>query len=281
MTTLMTAGAATNTASLLPAAAPAHGGEIADCLHFQTRLLWPREREVLLPLVAAAGECPSLLDVCCGTGEFLLRLAEELPGAELSGADHNGLGLTHAARRLGARARLRQCDAAFMPYEDDSFDVVTCRHALQTMPSALAAAVVGEMVRVCRPGGLVYLTNEDMGSCWGSLRPEAIDAGMRVFCRLWALHGMDIRLGLWQDRLLRACGLSPQVAPIVARAGDSAEDWEGVVLSWEGMHERMAYEVGMGEEEIGTMLEGLDLFRRCARGGQAEWPVWACWAVKR
>ncbi len=103
---------------------------------------------------------------------------------------------------------------------------------------------------------------------------------MGVFCRLWASHGMDIRLGLRQDRLLRACGLRPQVAPIVARSRDGVEDWEGTVLSWSDIHERMALEVGMSEGEVGTLLKGLELHRRCAREGQAEWPVWACWAVK-
>ena len=235
----------------------------------------------MLPLVAAAaGEWPSVLYVCCGTGEFLLRLTDELPGGELVGADHDAVGLTHAARLLGHHARLLQCDATSMPYEDGRFDVVTCRHALQIMPPGVAETVVREMVRVCRPGGLIYLTNEDVGSCWGSLRPEVIDAGMRVFCRLWAIHGMDIQFGLRQDQLLRACGLGTQVAPIIARSCDGVEDWEGMVLSWTDIHERMAFEVGMSEEEIGTLLEGLELYRRCAREGQAGWPVWACWAVK-
>jgi ubiquinone/menaquinone biosynthesis C-methylase UbiE len=269
-------------AAMPPAAAPAHGGEVADALKFQTRLLWPREREVLLPLVAqAAGECSSLLDVCCGTGEFLARLAEELPGCELFGADHNALGLSHTARLLGDRARLLQCDATSMPYEDNRFDVVTCRHALQTMPPDVAEAVVREMVRVCRPGGLIYLTNEDVGSCWGSLRPEAIDAGMRVFCRLWTSHGMDIRFGLRQDRLLRACGLGTQVTPIIARSCDGPEDWERMVLSWKDIHERMAYDAGINEQEVGTLLHGLELYKRCATEGHAEWPVWACWALKQ
>jgi len=281
MTTLTTAGAAATLALMPPAAAPAHGGEVADALRFQTRLLWRREREVLLPLVAeAAGECPSVLDVCCGTGEFLSRLTDELPGAELFGADHNAPGLSHAARLLGDRARLLECDATSLPYEDGRFDVVTCRHALQTMPKGIAEAVVSEMVRVCRPGGLVYLTNEDVGSCRGSLRPGAIEAGMRVFCGLWASHGMDIRLGLRQDRLLRSCGLETQVAPIVARSQDGVEDWEGMVQSWADIHEQMAFESGMSEEETGTLLEGLELYRRCAREGRAEWPVWACWALK-
>ncbi|HEV2860043.1 MAG TPA: hypothetical protein VGX48_03485 [Pyrinomonadaceae bacterium] len=51
--------------------------------------------------------------------------------------------------------------------------------------------------------------------------------------------------------------------------------------NWAEIHEPMAYEVGMSAGEVETMLEGLELFKRCARGGQAEWPVWACWAVKQ
>lgn len=49
-------------------------------------------------------------------------------------------------------------DMEKLTYEDNSFDVVHCRNALDHTKNALA--VVKEMIRICRPGGLVYI------KCW-------------------------------------------------------------------------------------------------------------------
>lgn len=51
-----------------------------------------------------------------------------------------------------------QQDMEKLTYADDSFDVVHCRNALDHTADAVAA--VKEMIRICKPGGRVYI------KCW-------------------------------------------------------------------------------------------------------------------
>jgi SAM-dependent methyltransferase len=51
-----------------------------------------------------------------------------------------------------------QEDMEKLTYANDSFDVVHCRNAVDHTKNALAA--VKEMIRVCKPGGWVYI------KCW-------------------------------------------------------------------------------------------------------------------
>ena len=74
-----------------------------------------------------------------------------------------------ASRRMLAKARekivaghfesfvsLLHHDASELPFEDGSFDVVTCLEALEFMPRP--AEALAEMIRVLRPGGLLLTT---------------------------------------------------------------------------------------------------------------------------
>jgi SAM-dependent methyltransferase len=48
-------------------------------------------------------------------------------------------------------------DAARLPFDDDTFDAVTCLEALEFVPDP--RAVLAELVRVLRPGGVLVVTN--------------------------------------------------------------------------------------------------------------------------
>lgn len=49
-------------------------------------------------------------------------------------------------------------DMEKLTYEDESFDIVHCRNALDHTKDARAA--VEEMIRICKPGGIVFI------KCW-------------------------------------------------------------------------------------------------------------------
>jgi SAM-dependent methyltransferase len=63
-----------------------------------------------------------------------------------------------AARGLATRSSYRVGDAHQLPFDDDSFDLVTCQTVLIHVD---AARVVREMRRVCKPGGLVAVSEPD------------------------------------------------------------------------------------------------------------------------
>jgi ubiquinone/menaquinone biosynthesis C-methylase UbiE len=97
----------------------------------------------------------ALLDLGCGTGLLLQRLARELP-ADLVGCDYSAGMLAHAAARLdeGAVALVRG-DAQRLPFRDRSFDALVSTEAFHCFPDQDGA--LAEMARVLVPGGTLVL----------------------------------------------------------------------------------------------------------------------------
>ncbi|HEU0038528.1 MAG TPA: methyltransferase domain-containing protein, partial [Verrucomicrobiae bacterium] len=113
----------------------------------------------LLVKMSNAGPRDTALDVACGAGLVVCAFAEVVQGAA-------GIDLTPAmiqqARTLQRKKGLTNVswqvgDVVPLPYPDESFSIVTCRYALHHMENP--AAVVGEMVRVCTPGGRVVVAD--------------------------------------------------------------------------------------------------------------------------
>jgi ubiquinone/menaquinone biosynthesis C-methylase UbiE len=101
------------------------------------------------------------LDIGCGTGEGTLFLAREFPHAGIRGVDISEKMVNAAQAKIGldpqGRVAFRVADAADLPFEDGSFDLV----AQLNMPPFFA-----EMVRVLRPGGYAIVT-----ASWGDETP--------------------------------------------------------------------------------------------------------------
>jgi ubiquinone/menaquinone biosynthesis C-methylase UbiE len=101
------------------------------------------------------------LEVGTGTGEGALLIAREFPQASVRGVDLSEEMIDAAKAKVGldpeGRIAFRVADAADLPHEDDSFDLVA---HLNTPPFA------GEVARVLRPGGHVIVA-----SSWGSATP--------------------------------------------------------------------------------------------------------------
>jgi ubiquinone/menaquinone biosynthesis C-methylase UbiE len=98
-----------------------------------------------------------LLDVGCGTGELLARLAAKYPGACLAGLDPVPAMLDMAREKLSGNVDLRVGWANELPWPDRSFDwVVSCNmfHYITHPVDALR-----EMERVLRPGGRIVITD--------------------------------------------------------------------------------------------------------------------------
>jgi SAM-dependent methyltransferase len=100
-----------------------------------------------------------VLDVGCGIGHWAQVLAPALPeDARVIGVDRDPGWIDEAAARaaqrgLSHRFEYRQSDANALPFPDASFDLVTCQTLL--IHVADPRAVIAEMMRVARPGGLV------------------------------------------------------------------------------------------------------------------------------
>jgi SAM-dependent methyltransferase len=99
-----------------------------------------------------------LLDVACGTGNSALPAARA--GAHVTGVDIATNLLEQATKRAAAEQldiRFEEGDAEDLPYEDGSFDVVVSMFGAMFAPQP--DRVAAELLRVCKPGGLIAMAN--------------------------------------------------------------------------------------------------------------------------
>ncbi len=89
-----------------------------------------------------------VLEIGCGEGGNL-KLIDGLPAGTV-GVDLSRAKVGWANRHL-AGARFVCADAARLPFPDEAFELILCRDVLHHVPDK--AAVVDEMVRVCRTSG--------------------------------------------------------------------------------------------------------------------------------
>jgi SAM-dependent methyltransferase len=100
----------------------------------------------------------SVLDIGCGVGWWLCRLAEHgVPEARLAGVDLLDERV-HRARKHAPRADIRRADAAALPFADGAFAVALLFTTLSSSrDSARRARMLLEARRVLEPHGLVLV----------------------------------------------------------------------------------------------------------------------------
>ena len=133
--------------------------------------LWKRT----LVRMAAPKPGESALDVCCGTGDIALGLHRQ--GAQVTGLDfcppmlaiaqHRAARLSPSLRR--PPPRFVQGDAMELPFEENSFDIVTVGYGLRNLASWERG--LQEMWRVSRQGGrlLVLDFGKPRNPIWRSI----------------------------------------------------------------------------------------------------------------
>ncbi len=106
---------------------------------------------------------PRILDVCCGTGAVILVFAERYPQALAIGCDFShGMLRKAQEKNLSGRAVFTEGDAARLPFAADSFDAVTCSHAIYELKGTTRQQALAEMKRVVRPDGCVLLMEHEI-----------------------------------------------------------------------------------------------------------------------
>ena len=243
----------------------------------QAEAIWPQEEPIFDRHPPGIG---SVLDVGCGTGEIVERLATKYPQATFAGVDLEEQHLERArlrCARFGSRVRFQAGDALALPFDDQQFDLAVCRHMLQAVPDAPRA--LGEIRRVLRAGGRAHLIAEDYGMLW--CHPTELDADgfwQVIPPRYAAAIGCDLHIGrkmftLLQDLKMRDIAVDYIVVDTLRVPRDTfARIWE----AWrDGFAESIAQHSGISPEEIEQRFrEMID----CARDphGYALWqvPLW-------
>ncbi len=179
----------------------------------------------------ALAECkllkrPRVLELGCGTGVLTAALAAALPDAQITAIDQDERLLAEARkRRYPAAVRFERQDAAALPYQTRSFDLVLCRYVLMHQEAPLA--VVGEMHRTLALGGWAIAFEPDWGAraVYPPNEGEARLLGAAIAARRYGWP--DVIIGRKLFALFRQAGFLP-VRVLASATCQTADDLPGV-----------------------------------------------------
>lgn len=143
-------------------------------------------------LASVAGEVASpesVLDVGCGTGRLLRKVAERWPGASLTGVDP-AEEMISVARRLAPAASFHVAPAEAMPVADSSIALALCSISLHHWEQQLEG--LREIARTLRPSGCLCLADIAMPS-WVARLVRSRARSAKVIGRLVAEAGLELR----------------------------------------------------------------------------------------
>lgn len=106
------------------------------------------------------GETDSILEVGSGLGLLAREIARLRPRARVLGIEYSPRQLERADASDRPNLRFAQGDAHRLDLEDDHFDVVYCRWLLEHVADPVQ--VLGEMRRVLKPGGRIFVQENDV-----------------------------------------------------------------------------------------------------------------------
>lgn len=102
----------------------------------------------------------NMLDVATGTGDLAINMGKSMPDARITGIDLSekmiGCGLAKIrSAKLDDRIQLMQADCLDLPFDDDSFDVITVAYGVRNFEKIQQG--YNEMARVMKPGGMLVV----------------------------------------------------------------------------------------------------------------------------
>lgn len=254
-------------------------GGFIPILRTQTKMTWRHERAIL----PRHGMRPGIVmaDICCGIGDFAVLVQKEFQPSRIVALDHSRSSLAYA-RNVAAEFDIKGIeytygDASEMLLEENQFDLVTCRHSLQVFNKP--ELILRELVRICKPGGRVYITNEKNSHCLGEPRADSIQWTYNEVAKLWAHFQMDIELGPKSKRYLTEAGLEDirvESFMVTNHDGDP-QDFADVIAAWENVYAgEMATKRGDTPAFIRRFRQGFQdhIFAALHSKGYAGWPIW-------
>jgi SAM-dependent methyltransferase len=213
------------------------------------------------------------LDVGCNVGALLSGVARHCTNASLVGVDINREALEIAKQRH-RQIRFVHADACDLPFENETFDTVTCLEVIEHLESARRAEAFREMRRVARRGSRLIVSTPHHG--WFSW----LDAN-NVRFRVPSLYGKLIKSGVkdasydredrpivWHEhfrptQLIELAG--PGWRPIATLRGGlfvaPVVDW----IRWP------FYRTGRGTHPVSLLLERVAAWDTSHDYGRASW----------
>jgi len=160
-------------------------------LNAQAEAVWPQEREILLKHFENSRSISlNILDIGCGCGEACFRMSQLFPKADIVGIDLSEQNIQFCKDRLQRLSSMTRSSESLAcmrfqvgnAYELSkhfackSFDLITCRSVLHAIYRP--ELVLGEMIKIAKPGGIIHMLNED----YGMIFSHPVSSGVR---KLW------------------------------------------------------------------------------------------------
>lgn len=125
-----------------------------DIMSFKQHKVWRKKTMRLMDVQPGQ----TALDLCCGTCDWTIDLAQASKTGKITGLDFSEQMLAVGKRKvteagLDGQIELVQGNAMELPFADNSFDFVTIGFGLRNVPDY--KQVVSEMLRVVKPGGKI------------------------------------------------------------------------------------------------------------------------------
>lgn len=176
------------------------------------------ERQLRLMMPPLQGK--RVLDLACGTGRWLVRLASS--GSRTAvGVDFSPAMLAAASKKFSGKPRLALADCRMLPFANVTFDVVICSFAASHIDELKYLA--GEVWRVTLPGADVYLSDvhplaraqgwltafrDSEGPAEIATWPRPVEELQAAWesCGFNCLESVDCRLGRQEEQILVRAG---------------------------------------------------------------------------
>lgn len=102
-----------------------------------------------------------LLDIACGNGHFLRQVMTAFPRMPATGLDLSPAYCTEARERLSRWRQVEIVQGAIeqAPFEDASFDAITCVYLFHELPPRVRRDAAREIARLLKPGGVFVLAD--------------------------------------------------------------------------------------------------------------------------
>jgi len=176
-----------------------------------------------------------VLDVGCGPGTITVDLAKRVAPGRVVGLDMSAAPLDEAralAEREGVPVTFTVGDVSALDVADNSFDVVHAHQVLQYLSDPVA--VMGEMARVCRPGGVLGVREGDYSGMVWFPPDEDLDRWWHIFVGLVRRNGGEPQAGRRLVSWAHAAGLRDLTPSATAWCFSTPAERESWGRAWAG-----------------------------------------------
>lgn len=212
----------------------------------------------------------SLLDVGCGPGTITIDLAARVAPGEVIGIDPSADVIVTARE---AKTASGQTNVAFdvgnayeLGFADHTFDVVHAHQVLQHVTDPVA--VLAEMKRVARPGGIVAVRDADYaGMFWAPLDPR-LDRWLEIYRAVAHHNDAEPDAGRHLLGWARSAGFSEVVSTADTWVFATAEDrrW------WGGLWADRVTSSALADQAVGYGIATADELHHVAEAFR-EWAL--------